>query len=39
LMWKFWIRIEVVADESFEIDEFKFFSKKQNIDITQQFKS
>lgn len=39
LMIKFWIRIEVKSDETFEIDEFKFFTKKRNIDITEQFKS
>ena len=28
MMWRFWIKIEVVADDSLQIDDFKFFSKK-----------
>lgn len=39
LMWKFWIFIEAVPDPKIEVDDFKFFSKKKNIDITEQFKS
>ncbi|MBN1155097.1 Rne/Rng family ribonuclease [candidate division KSB1 bacterium] len=39
LMWKLWMRIDVAPDDSLDIDEFKVFSKKQNIDITDQFKS
>lgn len=39
VMWKFWVRIDVISDESLEIDEFKVISKKTGEDITQQFKS
>lgn len=28
MMWRFWLRIEVIADDSLRIDEFKFFSKR-----------
>jgi len=39
LMWKLWMRIEVISDDSLDIDEFKVISKKQNREITDQFKS
>jgi len=39
LMWKLWMRIEIVHDDSLDIDEFKVFSKKHNIEITDKFKS
>lgn len=37
IMWKHWIKIEVVADDSVGIDEFKFFSSRDNKDITDAF--
>ena len=39
IMWKFWVKIDVVADDELGIDQFKFYSKKRNIDITDQFSS
>ena len=37
IMWKHWLRIELVRDGNSEIAVFRFFSKKQNRDITEQF--
>ncbi|MDZ7344892.1 MAG: ribonuclease E/G, partial [candidate division KSB1 bacterium] len=34
LMWKYWMKIEVVADETLPLDDFKFFSKRDNHEIT-----
>ncbi|HDQ00263.1 MAG TPA: Rne/Rng family ribonuclease [bacterium] len=39
IMWKYFIKIELVADPNMEIDEVRYFSKKKNIDITDKFKS
>jgi ribonuclease G len=33
LMWKYWMKIEVVPDESLHLDEFKFFSKRDGREI------
>ncbi|NOZ61486.1 MAG: Rne/Rng family ribonuclease [Calditrichaeota bacterium] len=39
LMWRYFLKIEVAGDWNLEFDEFQIFSKKQNIDITDKFKS
>jgi ribonuclease G len=39
LMWRYFLKIELVEDGNLEIDEFRILSKKQNIDITDKFKS
>ncbi|MEE4310478.1 MAG: Rne/Rng family ribonuclease [candidate division KSB1 bacterium] len=39
IMWKYWLRIDVISDESLEVDEFKVFSKRKNTELTNQFKS
>ncbi|OQX95466.1 hypothetical protein B6I21_05280 [candidate division KSB1 bacterium 4572_119] len=39
LMWKYFIKIELQTDPTFEIDEVRFFSKKRNLDITNKFKT
>ncbi|MBN2012718.1 Rne/Rng family ribonuclease [candidate division KSB1 bacterium] len=39
IMWKFWVKIDVIADESLAVTQFKFYSKKRNIDVTDQFMS
>jgi ribonuclease G len=37
LMLKYFVRIKVVPDESMPVDEFHFFSLRQQIDITEKF--
>jgi ribonuclease G len=38
IMFKFFVRIKVVADSAIPIDEFRFFSAKQDKDVTDQYK-
>jgi len=33
IMWKFWMRIKVVADDSVGIDEFKFYRKGEDKEL------
>jgi ribonuclease G len=33
LMWKYWMKIELIPDEAFRLDEFKFFSKRDGHEI------
>ncbi|MCI0693965.1 Rne/Rng family ribonuclease [candidate division KSB1 bacterium] len=33
LMWKYWMKIELMPDEAFRLDEFKFFSKRNGHEI------
>lgn len=33
LMWKYWMKIELLADESLRVDEFKFYSKRNGNEI------
>ena len=37
MMWKYRLRIEILRDDSFRIDEFRVILKKENTDITDQF--
>ncbi|MFC1514035.1 ribonuclease E/G [candidate division KSB1 bacterium] len=37
LMWKYWIKIEVESTDDLKPDEFKFLTKKDRIDITDEF--
>jgi ribonuclease G len=39
LRLKFFVSIKLVPDKTFSVDEFKFFSRKQNRDITDLYKS
>ncbi len=39
MMFKFFVRIKLVADQAVPIDEFRFISVKQKKDITGQFKA
>lgn len=39
LMFKFFVRIKLIPDPAVPMDEFRFFSVKQNKDITGQFES
>ncbi len=39
IMWKYLLKIELHADDSMEFDEVHFYSKKENIDITNKFKA
>ncbi len=38
LMLRYFVRIKLVSDQSLSVDEFKFLSRKQNRDITDQYK-
>lgn len=38
IMFKFFVRIKLIADPSIPIDEFRFISVKQGKDITDQYK-
>jgi ribonuclease G len=38
LMFKFFVRIKLVADQAVPLDEFRFISVKQQKDITDQYK-
>jgi ribonuclease G len=33
LMWKYWMKIELLPDESLRLDEFKFYSKRDGHEI------
>ncbi len=37
IMFKLFVRIKLVPDSTIPVDEFRFFSVKQNRDITEQF--
>ncbi|MEP7220550.1 MAG: hypothetical protein ABI876_16610, partial [Bacteroidota bacterium] len=37
LMLKYFVRVKVVLDESLPVDEFHFFSLRQQADITDKF--
>jgi len=39
LMWKHWIKIDLEVDEELPVDEFRFFTKKENRDVTAEFSS
>jgi len=39
LMWRYWIKIDVVRDETLRLDDFRVISKKTQEDITEHFKS
>jgi ribonuclease G len=33
LMWKYWMKIEVIANETLRLDEFRFFSRRDGHEI------
>jgi hypothetical protein len=33
LMWKYWMKIDLLPEEAFRLDEFKFFSKRDGHEI------
>ncbi|MEJ2637151.1 MAG: hypothetical protein P8184_17940, partial [Calditrichia bacterium] len=37
LMWKYWIKIDVEADESLKLYEFRILVKKSREDVTEKF--
>ena len=37
VMFKYWIKIDIEEKDTMKIDEFRFFSKKKNADITNEF--
>ncbi|MFC1563251.1 ribonuclease E/G, partial [candidate division KSB1 bacterium] len=37
LMFKYWIKIDLEEKDTLKIDDFRFFSKKRNADITKEF--
>jgi ribonuclease G len=39
LMLRYFVRIKLVSDQSLSVDDFKFLSRKQNRDITDQYRS
>ena len=39
ISWKYWTRISVNPDENFSMDEFRFFDKDGQEDLTMQFMS
>jgi hypothetical protein len=39
IMFRFFVRIKLEEDSSIPISEFRFISRKQNKDITEQFKA
>lgn len=39
MMFKFFVRIKLVADQSVPVDEFRFISLKQKKDVTDQYKA
>ncbi|MCX6133368.1 MAG: Rne/Rng family ribonuclease [Ignavibacteriales bacterium] len=38
IMFKFFVKVKVVEDPALAMDDFRFFSVKQNKDITEQYK-
>jgi ribonuclease G len=34
LMWKYWMKVEVLPDESLHLGDFKFFSKRDGHEVT-----
>jgi len=38
IMWKNWVKVNVVEDDTVGIDEFKFYSVRRDKDITNEFR-
>jgi ribonuclease G len=38
IMFKFFVKVKIVHDQTLAMDDFRFFSVKQNKDITEQYK-
>jgi ribonuclease G len=38
IMFKFFVKVKVVPDQTMAMDEFRFISVKQNKDITEQYR-
>ena len=39
LMWKYWIKLDIREDTELSMNDFRIFSKKSGLDITEQFTS